>query len=206
MFTFQKPPMNLKPYTGASARTFNLLINKAVEISAQGTLPTLNGLAEAAATSRATVYRYFPSHADLVHTMMLHSLSNLMSWQPQALAPEQRVLEALDLLFEDFKRHETLFRSVLQLSLIRSEDQPTPEADHQVPRGLRIEILNRALEPLKPQLDEQVYQDLLTGLSLLFGIEALVVLKDIWAMDLQGAKRTLTISAKALIAQACLPS
>lgn len=194
--------MNLKTYTGASARTFNLLINKAVEISAQGPLPTLNGLAEATATSRATVYRYFPSHADLVHTMMLHSLSNLMSWQPQFLAPEQRVLEALDLLFEDFKQHETLFRSVLQLSLIASADQPTLPTGQLVPRGLRIEILSRALEPLRPQLTEQAYQDLLTGLSLLFGIEALVVLKDIWGLDLQAAKRALAVSAKALIAQA----
>lgn len=194
--------MNLKTYTGASARTFNLLINKAVEISAQGPLPTLNGLAEATATSRATVYRYFPSHADLVHTMMLHSLSNLMAWQPQSLAPEQRVLEALDLLFEDFKQHETLFRSVLQLSLIASADQPTLPTGQLVPRGLRIEILSRALEPLRPQLSEQAYQDLLTGLSLLFGIEALVVLKDIWGLDLQAAKRALAVSAKALIAQA----
>jgi AcrR family transcriptional regulator len=194
--------MNLKTYTGASARTFNLLINTAVDISAKGTLPTLNGLAEATATSRATVYRYFPSHADLVHTMMLHSLSNLMSWQPQSLAPEQRVMEALDLLFEDFKQYESLFRSVLQLSLIPSADEPTPPTGHQVPRGLRIEILSRALEPLRPQITEQAHQDLLTGLSLLFGIEALVVLKDIWGLDLQGAKRALAVSAKALIAQA----
>ena len=198
--------MNLKTYTGASARTFNLLINKAVEISAQGPLPTLNGLAEATATSRATVYRYFPSHADLVHTMMLHSLSNLMAWQPQSLAPEQRVLEALDLLFEDFKQHETLFRSVLQLSLIPSAEQPTLPTGQLVPRGLRIEILSRALEPLRPQLTEQAYMDLLTGLSLLFGIEALVVLKDIWGLDLAGAKRALTVSAKALFAQAIDPA
>jgi AcrR family transcriptional regulator len=194
--------MNLKTYTGASARTFNLLINTAVDISAQGTLPTLNGLAEATATSRATVYRYFPSHADLVHTMMLHSLSNLMSWQPQSMVPEQRVMEALDLLFEDFKQYESLFRSVLQLSLIPSADEPTPPTGQLVPRGLRIEILSRALEPLRPQITEQAHQDLLTGLSLLFGIEALVVLKDIWGLDLQGAKRALAVSAKALIAQA----
>jgi AcrR family transcriptional regulator len=194
--------MNLKTYTGASARTFNLLINTAVNISAQGTLPSLNELAEATATSRATVYRYFPSHADLVHTMMLHSLSNLMSWQPQSLAPEQRVMDALDLLFEDFKQYESLFRSVLQLSLIPSADERTPPTGQLVPRGLRIEILSRALEPLQPQITEQAYQDLLTGLSLLFGIEALVVLKDIWGLDLQGAKRALAVSAKALIAQA----
>lgn len=194
--------MNTKSYKGASARTFKLLLSRAVEISAQGNLPTLNGLAEATATSRATVYRYFPSHADLVHTMMLHSLSNLMSWQPQSLAPEQRVLEALDLLFEDFRQHETLFRSVLQLSLLPSADPPLPVAGSQLHRGLRIDILSRALEPLRPQLQEQAYQDLLCGLSLLFGIEALVVLRDIWGLDLQAAKRALAVSAKALIAQA----
>jgi AcrR family transcriptional regulator len=194
--------MNTKSYKGASARTFNLLLNRAVEFSAQGQLPTLNGLAEATATSRATVYRYFPSHADLVHTMMLHSLSNLMAWQPQSPSTEQRVLEALDFLFEDFRQHETLFRSVLQLSLLPSAEQALPVAGSQVHRGLRIEILSRALEPLRPQLQEQAYQDLLCGLSLLFGIEALVVLKDIWAMDLDGAKRTLAVTAQALIAQA----
>jgi AcrR family transcriptional regulator len=194
--------MNNKKYTGASARTYTLLLNQAIEISQQGHLPSLNELAVATSTSRATVYRYFPSHADLVHTVMIHSLSNLMSWQPLAVTPQQRVQEALNLLFEDFKQHETLFRSVLQLSLLPSADSVAPTEGSKLHRGLRIDILQRALQPLREQMDDQAFNNLLISLSVLFGIEALVVLKDIWSMDMDSARDALSNSAQALINQA----
>lgn len=194
--------MPSKIYKGASARTYKLLLNRAIEMSEQGQIPSLNELAANTDISRATVYRYFPSHADLIRTMMAHSLRNLMEWEPQMQTAQLRFQEALDLLFRDFKQHEPLFRAVLQLSLMQ-HGEPTPQGkDNPLPRGLRIEIVHRALEPMRPRLPAKDYLQLVTGLTLLFGIEALIVLKDIWGMNLKQAKNSLASSAQALISQA----
>ncbi len=194
--------MDIYKYTGASARTHKLLLNHAIEITESGHVPSLNELAQTAEASRATVYRYFPSHADLVHAMMTHSLSNLIGWQPTADVPMQRLREAYELLFEDFKLHETLFRAVLQLVLLPTQaeqlsQQMSDRKQHS--RGLRVDILKRVIEPLSSQLSSRQHDELLQKLSLLFGIESLVVLKDIWGMDLDQAKRLLFASAETFI-------
>jgi AcrR family transcriptional regulator len=194
--------MDIYKYSGASARTHKLLLNHAIEITESGHVPSLNELAQTAEASRATVYRYFPSHADLVHAMMTQSLSNLIGWQPTADTPLQRLREAYELLFEDFKLHETLFRAVLQLVLLPTQaeqlsQQMSDRKQHS--RGLRVDILKRVIEPLSSQLSSRQNDELLQKLSLLFGIESLVVLKDIWGMDLDQAKRLLFACAETFI-------
>lgn len=196
--------MDHNKYSGASARTHKLLLKHAVDITESGRIPSLNELAQVAEASRATVYRYFPSHADLVHAMMTHSLSNLIDWQPLTETPLTRLQEAYGLLFEDFKLHETLFRAVLQLMLLPTQaerllQQTADRKQHS--RGLRIDILKRVIEPLRSQLSTNQHDELLQKLSLLFGIESLVVLKDIWGMDLDQAKRSLLACAEILIQQ-----
>ena len=194
--------MDIYKYTGASARTHKLLLNHAIEITESGHVPSLNELAQSAEASRATVYRYFPSHADLVHAMMTQSLSNLIGWQPTADTTLQRLLEAYELLFEDFKLHETLFRAVLQLALLPTQAEQVSQqmSDRkQHSRGLRVDILKRVIEPLSSQLSGRQHDELLQKLSLLFGIESLVVLKDIWGMDLDQAKQSLFACAETFI-------
>ncbi len=194
--------MDRKKYSGASARTYKLLLNHALNMSERGHLPSLNDLAHAAEASRATVYRYFPSQADLVHALMTHSLNNLIEWQPLADTPMQRLREAYDLLFEDFKLHETLFRAVLQLTLLPNHalQHPARLVDgKQHNRGLRIDILKRAIAPLANQISSREYDKLLQNLSLLFGIESLIVLKDICDLDLAQAKQSLLGCAETFI-------
>ena len=194
--------MDGKKYSGASARTYKLLLNHALDMSERGHLPSLNDLAHAAEASRATVYRYFPSQADLVHALMTHSLNNLIEWQPLADAPMQRLREAYDLLFEDFKLHETLFRAVLQLTLLPNHALPHPARlvdGKQHNRGLRVDILKRAVAPLANQISSREYDKLLQNLSLLFGIESLIVLKDICDLDMDQAKQSLLGCAEIFI-------
>lgn len=194
--------MDTKTYSGASARTYKLLLNHAVEISERGHLPSLKELALSAEASKATVYRYFPSHADLVHAMMTHSLSNLIGWQPLSATPLQRLHEAYELLFEDFRLHETLFRAVLKLTLLPTQtEQQSQRMTHgkQHSRGLRIDILKKVIEPLTSQISRHQHDAMLQKLSLLFGIESLVVLRDIWGLDLDQAKQMLITCAEAFI-------
>ena len=50
-------------------------------------------------------------------------------------------------------------------------------------RGNRRELLGSALAPLRGRLDGQTFDRLAQALSLIFGTEAFVVLKDIWGLD-----------------------
>ncbi len=136
---------------------------------------------------------------------MIHSLGNLMAWQPTAQQPVERVREAFDLLFEDFRSHETLFRAVLQVTLLPGQQGPQTRQmadEKQHSRGLRIEILKRALEPLTSHIDARQHERLVQQLSLLFGIESLVVLKDIWGMNLHSAKEFLMANAETFLNEA----
>jgi hypothetical protein len=47
-------------------------------------------------------------------------------------------------------------------------------------RGHRIDILSHAAMPLKPRLRKRGFDRLVRALSVVYGIEAYVVLRDIW--------------------------
>ena len=50
-------------------------------------------------------------------------------------------------------------------------------------RGNRRGLLQDALAPLNGKVGAQTFDKLAQSLSLIFGIEAIIVLKDIWGLD-----------------------
>lgn len=76
---------------------------------------------------------------------------------------------------------ETQFRAALLISLQqRFLDRASHLKEEPFRRGNRRVILDRAARPLLPALGAARYQKLLKALSLVYGIELYVVLKDIW--------------------------
>ena len=55
-------------------------------------------------------------------------------------------------------------------------------------RGHRIPLLTSAIEPLQRKLGKARAQRLTQALSLVFGTEAFVVLKDIWGLERKGVQ------------------
>ena len=100
-------------------------------------------------------------------------------------------------------KFEPHWRAALQLSLEhhaleragRLEEEPFR-------RGNRREILARALEPLRHQLTKQQYDRLILAISLIYGIEPLIVLKDIWGCSDAQVKATMNWVLEAIIAAA----
>jgi hypothetical protein len=66
-------------------------------------------------------------------------------------------------------------------------------------RGHRIALLNSAVAPLKGILSRQGFDRLTQALSLIFGTEAFVVLKDIWGLDRKRAQEVALWTCHALI-------
>ncbi len=56
-------------------------------------------------------------------------------------------------------------------------------SEAELTRGHRMELLKDALSPLRKTLGKRSFERLAQALSLVFGVEVLIVLKDIWGLD-----------------------
>jgi AcrR family transcriptional regulator len=174
---------------GPRARTARLLLATAIDLMQKGLTPSVSEVAEAADVSRATAYRYFPSQAAMVHAVVDAGLGPILSWSSKSTDAERRVANLIDTAMPRIEAFEATFKAALRLSLEQwSRRQAGTLADEaEFRRGHRIEILDKALEPLRGNLSKRRYDRLHRALSLLFGVEVLIVLKDIWGLDAREA-------------------
>jgi len=93
----------------------------------------------------------------------------------------ERIRELFAETFPRFKEYEPQFRAALQLSLEHvAQERAGKLVEEPYRRGHRIRILTQAAAPLRRQLGKRRFDQLVRALSLVYGIEAYVVLRDIW--------------------------
>jgi AcrR family transcriptional regulator len=176
-----KEPKPIQQGQAARARTRQRLLTSAMTLVQRGRVPSVAEVAVHSGVGRATAYRYFPSRSKLVSAIVGESLAPVRSYVPRALDGRQRVRELLTQTFPQFKEFEPHMRAALQLSLehesLERAGMLEEEAYH---RGFRRLLLRRAAAPLKAELGSKRFDRLLKALSLVYGIESYVVLKDIW--------------------------
>ncbi len=178
------------PLTGAAARTHALMVETANRMMREGLSPSVSEVAEVAGVSRSTAYRYFPTRADMLRAVVAEALGPILDWEDY-LNGSDRVASLFNTAFPRLFEHEATFRSALRQSL------ETDGADATLGRGHRRELLSSAIRDL--DLPEPERKRLIRALSLAFGIEAMVVLKDIWGLSDGDAQETALWAAKAMI-------
>ena len=96
---------------------------------------------------------------------------------------------------------ETTFKAALGLSLDQWATRRSTEAPQgrQFLRGHRIQLLEKALAPLQDKLSEAQFSRLAKALSLTFGLEVLLVLKDMWRVDVGEMQSVATWAARSLV-------
>jgi len=165
---------------GHRGRVFRRLLAEAVALVRRGRIPSVAEVAVAADVSRATAYRYFPSRSKLVSAVIAEALAPVRRAVPQAGDPKQRLHALLDRTYSRFAAYEPHMRAALQLAL---EHQSLEAAglleEEPFRRGQRTDILATTLAPLKEKLPKKTYQRLLHALAVVYGIEPMVILKDI---------------------------
>lgn len=150
-------------------------------LAQRGRLLTVAEVASAAGVSRATAYRYFPSRTQLVNAIVAESLGPVRSFESTQTDGKARIDELFRKMFPRFRDFEPQLRAALQLALEHwALERSGALEEEPFRRGHRAGILARAAAPLQPRLGEAGFDRLLKALSLLFGIEPYVVLKDIW--------------------------
>ena len=196
------PPPDTGP-TGPPARTYRLLLGHAMALVRRGRIPSVPELAVKARVSRATAYRYFPSRSKLVSAVVAESLAPVRRFEPTAPDGLVRVRELFDKTFPLFKRFEPHMRAALQLSLEHESLERTGLLEEEpYRRGHRRYMLHRAAAPLAATLGPEAYERLLKALSLIYGIESYVVLRDIWGASYREVEVVARWMVEALIESA----
>lgn len=182
------------PLKGAAARTRALMIATASEMMRQGQSPSVSAVAEAAGVSRSTAYRYFPTLADMLRAVVGEALGPILGWNPPATPGAARLASLYGMTFPRLAEHEATFRAAIRQSLEPESELP---GDKTLGRGHRRALLQRAIADsgLPPERAAR----LVHALSLTFGIEALIVLKDICGLTDPEAQEVALWSAGALL-------
>ena len=178
-----------------------IMLHAAMRLMQDGLVPSITDVAEEAQVSRATAYRYFPTQSALIQAAVDEALGPILEWKSTSDDAEQRVSELVRFSYPRMHEYEVPLRAALRLALdqwalVRAGKLHRDEA---MVRGHRIELLTSAVAPLRRQLGKVRAERLTQALSLVFGTEALVVLKDIWGLDGDVAEEVALWTCHALI-------
>jgi len=165
------------PETGARARTWRLMVDVASQMMREGRTPSVSEVAEEANVSRSTAYRYFPAQSSLIQAVVAETLGPILDWDTEAKDVFERLASLYGTSLPGIIENEATFRAALRQS-IESQDELTLAENRRYGRGHRVDLINRALEGL--ELPEPDMRRLAKALSMTFGIENIIVLRDIW--------------------------
>jgi AcrR family transcriptional regulator len=166
---------------GPKARMWRLLLKEAGAMLCEGESPSVAEVAARAGVSRATAYRYFPSRSKLINAVVEDSLGPVRRLASTTPDGRERIRELFAQTFPRFKEYEPQLRAALLLSLEHgAQERAGTLAEEPYRRGHRRKILSHAAAPLKPKLGKRRFDRLVRALSVIYGIEAYVVLRDIW--------------------------
>ncbi len=187
--------------TGVRARTRKLMLRTATSLMQQGATPSVSEVAEAAGVSRATAYRYFPSQTALVHAVVDEGLGPILGWKSSSEDAEQRVADLLQFSMPRIQEFEATFKAALKLSLEQWARRRAGTLGEEPPfkRGHRVELLQSAIAPLRARLSDEQFERLASALSLVYGLEVLVILKDLWGFEPDRTGEVAAWAARALV-------
>ena len=193
------PP--LPPERGVKAATFGLLLDTAMALIRQdGHIPSVAEVAVRSKVSRATAYRYFPSRSALITAVVHSSLGPVRAFASDNRSGRERVHELFKQTFPRFKEFEPQLRAAAQLALEQwALERGGLLEEEPYRRGHRVRILQHAIAPLSPQLSSASRDRLHKALSVVYGIESYVILKDIWGAGDRELERVVLWMADALI-------
>ncbi|MNT27694.1 Bacterial regulatory protein, tetR family [compost metagenome] len=181
-----------------------ILLDAAQQLMAQGITPSVAELAEHAGVSRATAYRYFPSQSALIAAVVDESLGPILAWNSDAPDAATRVDELLRFAYPRLASHEAPLRAAIMVSLQQHAEASAGKAgaEPRLVRGHRVDILRRAIAPLASELSAAQQDRVAQALSLVYGTEVFLVLKDIWNLDLPAVTDVVRWTARAIVQQA----
>lgn len=189
------------PQRGVKAATFQLLLDTAMGLIREvGHVPAMADVARHCGVSRATAYRYFPSRSALIAAVMDASLGPVRRFSSSSNDGPDRVRDVFVKTFPRFKEFEAQMRAAVQLSLEQwAQERAGALQEEPYRRGHRVGILAKAMAPLAEQLPAEAYRRLHQALTVVYGIETHIILKDIWGLSDRAVEKVALWMADALV-------
>lgn len=186
---------------GARARTMNLMLETACRLMQEGETPSVSEVAEAAGVSRATAYRYFPSQAALVGAVVDEALGPILEWKSASTDTDARVTDLLSSSMPRILEYEATFKAALKLSLDQWARRQAGTLGTEPPfkRCHRVDLLQSAIAPLRKTLPRKAFARLAKALSLTYGLEVLIILKDLWGLEADEMQEVAVWAGRALV-------
>lgn len=170
------------------ARTRKALLAAALEMMQRGETPTMGMVAEAAQVSRRTVYVYFPTLEQLLTEAAMETV-RLQVENALNLHKSDDIETRLDSLVRagltSSVAAEVPLRTLVRITVERRLAEAAGGARLTAPLrgGRRVEWIESATEPVRERLGPARFARLVSALSMVVGLEALLVLRDIRGLD-----------------------
>ncbi len=189
------------PERGVRAQKHRLLLDTAMAlIQTAGHVPTVAEVAQRCGVSRATAYRYFPSRGALIVAVMDATLGPVRRFASLHLDGPSRVRDVFENTFPRFRQYEAQMRAAVQLSLEHWAKERAGLLEEQpFRRGFRVRIMEDAIAPMAARLSPSEHLRLHQALTVIYGIETWVILKDIWGLSDRAVEKTALWMADAVV-------
>ena len=178
-------------------RTRTAIVDAATRLLAEGRTPSVDDVAAAADVSRRTIYTYFPTLDQLLLDATLGAMNVSIeaaidsSGEPDARA---RIATLVAALSDGMAGSLPLGRKLIKLTVDAPPFGPEPKRGYR-----RIGWIETALEPVRPQLGQDRFEQLVSVLAVVIGWEAFVVLFDVRGLNADQARETITGAATTLV-------
>ena len=188
-------------------RTRAAIVAATMDLLAEGPEPSMSEIADAAQVSRRTLYLHFPSLDQLLVDAAVGALSQhavdeaIESADPGGTDADTRVAAMIGALADQAAATLPLGRRLIRLTI---DAPPAEDGDDGRPRRgyRRVGWIEQALAPLHDRLGDDGFERLVSGLAMVVGWEALIVLGDVRGLDAGQQQDTTLWAARALIAAA----
>jgi AcrR family transcriptional regulator len=188
-------------------RTLERMIKAALKLYGKKAFPSPQEIADEAEYAKITLRSYFQTHNEFVEYVVKQVIGSFVAPKTGPDA-EENVEKLFKWGYGQINANEALMRDALRISQLRWQEAVLDEKNCGQPSILkksnRKEALTVALEPLKNQLNDEIINKIIMLLSVLYGTEAMVVLKDCFCLENDEIINLLTWAAKSIIRQAIL--
>jgi AcrR family transcriptional regulator len=183
-------------YSNLRRRNRDALVTAARALVARGITPTVEQVAQAAAMSRTSAYRYFPNQTALLVAAHPEVGETSLLGPDAPQDPRARLDVVIDRFVEVILTTEAQQRTMLRISL--AADGP-PDPPLPLRQGRAVAWIAEALEPLRGQLTEAQIRRLAVAIRSAVGIESLVWLCDVAGLSRPEAAQLMRWSARSLL-------
>ena len=184
-------------------RTRKAIVEAAGRLLAAGADPSINDIAAAADVSRRTIYTYFPTLDQLLLDAAIGAMNVDVEAAMDTIGEQDaraRITALIGVLSDGMTDSLPLGRKLIKLTV------DAPPADDGPKRGYRrIAWIERALEPVRPRLAADRFDQLVSALAVVIGWEAFIVLYDVRDLTAAQARAVITDAALALV-DAAIPN